>query len=212
MPQIPRGLIWDQTHASSMRCPRLTACTIVHLAALTAPEEEISDVCHVVGRSSVGIIPLTDITPARRTEMSLTAQLSSMSSARYQTQNAVLFINTATDNDNAQYAPRDLWRPVPSVKTIWRTLRCVRKVEQMKIVCSKMNCTRCRPGCAMAQEKSCPAQAVVRSHTMLWEICGEQSGSETGFYPSTLSGIPLMLSSLIVHRGYIVLAVVGVVT
>jgi hypothetical protein len=56
------------------------------------------------------------------------------------------------------------------------------------------------------------AETVVRSHAMLWEICGEQSGSETGFYPSNLSGIPLMLSSLIDHRGYIILAVVRVVT
>lgn len=56
------------------------------------------------------------------------------------------------------------------------------------------------------------AETVVRSHTMLWEICGEQSGSEKGVYPSTGSVIPLMMSSLIDHRGYGILAVVRVVT
>jgi hypothetical protein len=35
IPHIPRGLIWDQTHASSMRRPRLTTWTIAHLVSLS---------------------------------------------------------------------------------------------------------------------------------------------------------------------------------
>ena len=107
-----------------------------------ATPEELSDVCHVVMCRNYS----TDRHYASQKHRKVIDCPTWQRVVRLIWHTGVLFINTTTDNENAQYAHRDPWA---CLFVQWKRLEehCV---MWMQMVCSKTNCVRWRPGPAIA--------------------------------------------------------------